>query len=128
MAHGVLKRINQLNQRVSQLYETWRIQTAIPLPCGYYALARQYVGKDHPDFAAALNNLAVLYDRIGNYPQRNGSIGGHSRSSAPRWRNPSGRGCHPHNLAVLYKAMATMSGQKSLYQQSSGNRARCSRR
>jgi tetratricopeptide (TPR) repeat protein len=32
-------------------------------------LAKKALGEEHPDYAASLNNLAELYERMGNYAQ-----------------------------------------------------------
>jgi tetratricopeptide (TPR) repeat protein len=116
MAHGIQRRINQLNQRVSQLYERGQYEKAIPLALRIYTLARQHFGKNHPDFAAALNNLAVLYDRIGNYTQAERL---YWRALAIK-RTTLGE-IHPdvaaslNNLAVLYTSLGDYKQAESLY-------------
>jgi Tetratricopeptide repeat len=54
-----------LNQQVTQLYNQGRYSEAIPLAQRAIAFREKALGPDHPDVAAALNNLAVLYNNQG---------------------------------------------------------------
>jgi tetratricopeptide (TPR) repeat protein len=57
----------ELNQRILKLYQQGKYKEAIPLAEKLVALTRQMKGEDDPDTAQSLNNLAVLYQYMGDY-------------------------------------------------------------
>jgi tetratricopeptide (TPR) repeat protein len=59
----------RLNQQVIQLYQAGRYSEAIPLAERALAIREKALGPEHPDVAASLNNLAVLYQDTGAYAQ-----------------------------------------------------------
>jgi tetratricopeptide (TPR) repeat protein len=62
-----LQRATELNQQADELYQAGRYQEAIPLAEEVLAIRREQLGERHPDVAASLNNLAVLYHLQGRY-------------------------------------------------------------
>jgi CHAT domain-containing protein/Tfp pilus assembly protein PilF len=57
----------QVNRRVIELYQAGRYAEAIPLAQWVLANREKALGADHPDVAAALNNLAALYRAQGRH-------------------------------------------------------------
>lgn len=55
------RKIDELNERVVQLYQQGQYQEAIPLAVESLDLVRQLYGDELPIFATSLNNLAGLY-------------------------------------------------------------------
>ena len=62
-----LQEAEKLNQRVVELYQQGKYAEAIPLAEKVLAIREKVLGKEHPNVAISLNNLAVLYDSQGNY-------------------------------------------------------------
>ena len=58
---------NALNQQVSQLIEQWKYQEAIPIAERALEVAKRVRGSEHPETAAALNNLGFLFQKIGDW-------------------------------------------------------------
>lgn len=56
----------RLNQQVVSLYQAGRYDEALPLAHRVLEIREKILGSDHPDVAAALNNLAALYERKGD--------------------------------------------------------------
>ncbi len=56
----------RLNQQVIQLYNQGQYAAAIPLAERSLAIREKVLGKEHPDVALSLNNLASLYQEMGN--------------------------------------------------------------
>ena len=69
-----------LNQTAFYLYERGQYAEAEPLYKQAMEIRRTALGERHPDYAASLNNLAMLYRRDG--PARRGRAALSSR----RWR------------------------------------------
>src|SRR5260370_28766503 len=57
----------RLTGQVEQYYATGRYQEAIPLAQRALAIREKALGPEHPDTAAALNNLGDLYPATGAY-------------------------------------------------------------
>lgn len=57
----------RLDQQVRQLYRAARYDQAIPLAKKALALHEKVLGAEHPDVAAPLNNLAMLYIANGDH-------------------------------------------------------------
>ena len=83
-------------------------------------IVRQVLGEQHPNYAASLNNLAVLYQDMGNYAAAEPLL----RQALDIRRQALGEQ-HPdyatslNNLAVLYDAMGNYAGSEPLYRQAS---------
>jgi tetratricopeptide (TPR) repeat protein len=60
---------NLLNQEVSDLYHAGKYDRAITVAKKALEVAEKNVGPVHPDVAASLNNLALLYYTQGRYAQ-----------------------------------------------------------
>jgi tetratricopeptide (TPR) repeat protein/CHAT domain-containing protein len=50
-----------------ELYQAGQLEQALPVARELCGLVRQSVGEHHADFAAALNRLAILYQRMGDH-------------------------------------------------------------
>ena len=71
-AHGltaacVQESAHELNNQMIQLYRQGRYSEAVPIAQRAVELRRKQLGEDHPDYATSLNNLAFLYDSMGEY-------------------------------------------------------------
>src|SRR5207253_6971521 len=53
--------VNELNKKVIELYNAGRYAEAVPVAQQVLAIREKALGRDHPDVATSLNNLAVLY-------------------------------------------------------------------
>ena len=62
-----LAKLSSLNKQVTELYQAGKFNEAIPIAQESLELSEKALGPDHPDTAAALNNLAALYDSMGDY-------------------------------------------------------------
>ncbi|MGI2905139.1 tetratricopeptide repeat protein [Tolypothrix sp. VBCCA 56010] len=62
-----LEEAKRLNQQVEQLYKEGKYTQAIPLAERALEITEKVLGKEHPDVAESLNNLAVLYQEQGSY-------------------------------------------------------------
>ncbi len=56
-----LQEAEKLGQQVVQLYQQGKYTEAIPLAEKVLAIREKILGREHPDVATSLNNLAVLY-------------------------------------------------------------------
>ncbi|MUG97659.1 CHAT domain-containing protein [Scytonema sp. UIC 10036] len=64
-----LEEANRLNQQADELYNKGKYDAAIPLAERALAMREKVLGKEHPDVATSINNLALLYREQGNYQQ-----------------------------------------------------------
>lgn len=64
-----LRKADELNKKISELYQAGKFAEAIPLAQRVLAVRQKALGPDHPDIATALNNLAALYDFLGRYSE-----------------------------------------------------------
>ncbi|QIR41386.1 tetratricopeptide repeat protein [Tolypothrix sp. PCC 7910] len=62
-----LAEAERLNQQVMQLYQQGKYSAAIPLAERALAIREKVLGKEHPNVAQSLNNLAELYRVQGSY-------------------------------------------------------------
>ncbi|MEO0309547.1 MAG: tetratricopeptide repeat protein, partial [Gloeomargarita sp. DG02_3_bins_56] len=114
-----LQEAERLHQQVIELYERGRYAEAIPLAQRSLAIREQALGKDHPDVATSLNNLAALYESQGNY---GAALPLYQRSLAIR-EQALGKD-HPdvatslNNLANLYQLQGNYGAALPLYQRS----------
>ena len=58
---------SELNKKVIELYSAGRYSDAIPIAQRILAIREKALGRDHPDVATSLNDLAELYDDQGRY-------------------------------------------------------------
>jgi hypothetical protein len=58
---------NELNKRIVELYNAGRYSDAIPIAQQVLAIREKAFGRDHPNVAPSLHNLALLYDYQGRY-------------------------------------------------------------
>jgi tetratricopeptide (TPR) repeat protein len=64
---GNLEKAKVLNQKVIELYQQGRYAEAIPVAEKVLAIVEKALGPEHPHVALSLNNLAALYDSLGDY-------------------------------------------------------------
>src|SRR5262249_13121382 len=58
---------SELDKKILELYNAGRYADAIPIAQQVLAIREKALGRDHPDVATALNNLALLYRGQGRY-------------------------------------------------------------
>ena len=108
-----------LNQQSILLYQQGKYDEAIPLSQRSISILERVFGKDHPDVAASLNNLAQLYKAQSKYDLAEPL---YQRALAIRER-VLGKD-HPdvatslNNLAGLYQAKGKYDLAEPLYQRS----------
>ena len=61
--------IEKLSQKITGLYQEGRYDDAIPYAKRRLEILETIFGKDHPDVATNLNNLAVLYYSMGRFSE-----------------------------------------------------------
>jgi len=66
---ALLRRAEELNAEVTQLYRQGRYAEAIPRARETLAIREKALGPEHPDVATSLNHLAGLYEHQGQYAQ-----------------------------------------------------------
>src|SRR5437764_504152 len=59
--------VQRMNQQAVQHDQLGRYAAAMALSAQSLELRRGALGEDHPSFATSLNNLAFLYQSMGNY-------------------------------------------------------------
>jgi tetratricopeptide (TPR) repeat protein/CHAT domain-containing protein len=59
--------VDELNGRIVELFRAGRYAEAVPIAQQVLAIRESTLGRNHPDVAVALNNLAALYDSQGLY-------------------------------------------------------------
>ncbi|MBC8284674.1 MAG: tetratricopeptide repeat protein [Nitrospinae bacterium] len=59
--------LQQLNKEVVELYQNKEYSEAIAKGVQALNLGKQKLGLNHPSTATAVNNLALLYDRVGDH-------------------------------------------------------------
>ena len=62
-----LAKLSSLNEHGTELYQAGKFNEAISIAGESLELSEKALGPEHPDTAQALNNLAVLYDSMGDY-------------------------------------------------------------
>jgi CHAT domain-containing protein/Tfp pilus assembly protein PilF len=117
LENGELAEAKQLDQQVINLYSQGKYQEAIPLAQRALTIWEKVRGKDHPDVANGLNNLAVLYRQQGKYDGVELLL----QRSLAIWEKARGKN-HPDvaisldNLAGLYESQGKYTQAKPLYQ------------
>jgi CHAT domain-containing protein len=119
LKNGELAEAERLNQQVIKLYNQGKYEEAIPLAKQALFIRGEALGKDHPDFAQSLNNLAELYRNQGRYAQAeplyqralviDEKVLGKDHQSVATDLN---------NLAILYYSQGQYAQAEPLYQRS----------
>ncbi len=61
------EKLIQLNRKVVQLYQEKNYSEAIKLGIQALEMGKTKLGSKHPNTATAVNNLALLYDKTGDF-------------------------------------------------------------
>ena len=111
-----LEETKRLEYQVVELYKQGRYQKAIPFAKRALAIDEKALGPEHPAVANSLNNLALLYDALGDYskakPLYKRALAIYEKTLSPE---------HPevakslNNLAELYRALGDYSKAEPLY-------------
>ncbi|HEY5313436.1 MAG TPA: tetratricopeptide repeat protein, partial [Pirellulales bacterium] len=110
--------IARLDGQMIALYGEGQYGKAAPLAEQVCELRSKLLGETHPDYAASLNNLAMLYTSLGDYARAEPLY----RQSIGIQKKVLGE-THPHyaaslnNLALLYQRMGDYSAAEPLYRQ-----------
>ncbi|WP_198954263.1 CHAT domain-containing tetratricopeptide repeat protein [Moorena bouillonii] len=113
-----LAEASRLNQQVLELYQQRKYSEAIPLWERELEIRQQVLGPDHPDVAANLNYLGVLYSSQGRYQEAE-SLFQQALQLRKRWLGEE----HPdvaeslNYLGVLYSSQGRYQEAEPLYQQ-----------
>jgi tetratricopeptide (TPR) repeat protein len=108
----------ELKRQIDELYSEGKFKEAIPLAEKVVFLTKRAKGEEHPDTATSLNDLAELYEAVGDYAKaeplyqqalaiRRKVLGTHNLLTAASL----------NNLAGLYKDTGDYPKAESLYQQ-----------
>ena len=89
--------LESLDQRIVELFEQGKYQEAIPLAEKAVKMARRLRGPEDPDIATSLNNLAVLYQAMGEYAK-----------AEPLFRERSGSGRRSWALNIPTRRRASI--------------------
>ena len=114
-----LRRAATLNDDVVRFYREGNLADAVAKGIEVRDLRRRILGENHPDYAASLSNLAVLYDDMGDYARAESL---HIQANEIRKRTLGDS--HPdyatslNNLALRYQKMADYARAEPLYRQS----------
>jgi CHAT domain-containing protein/lipopolysaccharide biosynthesis regulator YciM len=117
LENGELAEAKRLNQQVIQLSNQGNYDRAIPLAKSALAIREKVLGKDHPDVATSLNNLAELYRNQEKYAQAEPLY----QRALAIYEKALGK-VHPdvatslNNLAGLYDSQGKYAQAESLYQ------------
>ncbi|MBP1928891.1 CHAT domain-containing protein/tetratricopeptide (TPR) repeat protein [Methanolinea mesophila] len=108
---------------VLSLIEKGNFKKALPLADGVLEDISKYSGKESPDYAIALNNLAYIHLEVGNYATAESLF----NQAITLWQQ-YGVEDHPDyataldNLASIYQLKGNYQGAESLYKQAIGIR------
>jgi CHAT domain-containing protein/tetratricopeptide (TPR) repeat protein len=67
MSEDIQKQIEELNKQVEELKSQVKFHERIPLLTRITELSREYYGEEHPEYAASLNNLGLIYRYVPDY-------------------------------------------------------------
>lgn len=117
-----MQQLQYLNQQIAQLYQQGRYQEAIAPAIHLCDLVRQHMGENNPNYATCLNNLAGLYNAIGNYTEAEPLL----QQALEIQRRTIGENNAEYakslnNLAELYRAVARYTAAEPLYKQQDQN-------
>ena len=115
----LLQKAEELNHEAERLSQQGRYAEAVPVMERVLAMREKFLGPEHPDTGAALNQLAMLYDAMGVYDK---AIPLYRRALAicEKVLGPE----HPitaislNNLAVLYQTIGAYDNAEPLLQRS----------
>ena len=65
-----IEKAKALNQQVVNLFRQGRYSAAVPIAINVLAIREKVLGPEHPDVATGLNNLAMLYNSLGDYAKK----------------------------------------------------------
>jgi CHAT domain-containing protein len=119
IAPGQIK-ATQLSTQAAILAQKGRHREALPLAQEAAKIQQSIVGKQHPDYAASLNNLADLYTAMGEFSKSEPLLL-QARDICKKTlgeQHPTYAGSL-NNLAELYRLMGDYSKSESLYLQAS---------
>ena len=112
-----LAKLSSLNKQFTELYQAGKFNEAIPIAQEFLELSEKALGPDHPYTATGFNNLALLYDSLGDYskaePHYQRALKIDEKALGPD---------HPHtatavsNLALLYHSMGNYAKAEPLFQ------------
>ena len=108
----------ELNRQIVQLYHEGKFKEAIPLAEKLVVLTKRAKGGEHPDTATSLNNLAMLYQAMGDYVKAKLLF----KEALEIRQNVLGQE-HPdtaqsiNNLAMLYQAMGDYTKAEPLFKE-----------
>jgi CHAT domain-containing protein/Flp pilus assembly protein TadD len=109
---------NALKQQVGQLIEEGKYQEAIPIAERAVEVAKRIRGPEDPETAEALNNLGLLFKRIGDYakaePLYQEALRIRQKVLGPEHSETA---TSLNNLAMLYKAMHEYAKAEPLLQE-----------
>jgi len=113
---GPAAEADQLNKQIDELYQQGKYADAVPLAKRLLEIRKHTVGEDHPDYAATLNDLGVLYNAQSKYAEAEPLL---KRALAIREKalGPD----HPdvaetlNNLAVMYGKQGRYAEAEPLY-------------
>src|SRR5260370_9474342 len=91
---------NALNQQVSQLIEQGKYQEAIPIAERAIEVSKRALGAEHRETADALNNLGLLFQKIGYYASRTAPSGGAPDPAEDPWVRTSQHAGQPRQLGL----------------------------
>jgi tetratricopeptide (TPR) repeat protein len=87
-----LDKAKALNQQIIKLYRQGRYKEAVKVAQQALAIDEKTLGPEHPDVALSLNNLALLYAALDDFPKAHGFLQERSRlivsSSTRLWDLP----------------------------------------
>lgn len=111
--------VSALNVEVIRLRKAGKFAEAVPIAQRYAEAMKAKHGTDHPEYATALNNLALLYHHQGHHSEAErlykGSL--RIRETALGHNHPS-IATSLNNLAGLYEAQGRLTEAEPLYRRS----------
>ncbi|WP_146066470.1 tetratricopeptide repeat protein, partial [Candidatus Venteria ishoeyi] len=113
----LLQQAQSLNQQMVKAYQQGKYKKAITAGKQALKIHQQVLG-EHPDTATSLNNLAELYQAMGDYARAEPLY----KQAYEIWKTALGEN-HPdyaqslNNLAFLYEAMGDYARTEPLYKQ-----------
>jgi CHAT domain-containing protein/tetratricopeptide (TPR) repeat protein len=113
-----LKSARQLGAQVAKLYDAGNYREALPLAQQTVEISKRVLGEAHPNYAASLNDVALLHSSLGDYTRAEPLY----RQAMEIFKNALGQG-HPefatsaHNLAVLYQSLGDYARAEPLHRQ-----------
>ncbi len=118
MRGNVQDEIGRLSQEVVQRYQTGDFAAALRPATQVVELMRRHLGPEHPSYASGLNNLAVLYCKMGNHagaePLYRQALEINRRALGEKHLTYANS---LNSLAGLYYAMGNYAGAEPLYRQ-----------